>query len=62
MARNYWTIQTQDSGDVWSNYSTIPRPNENFAVGTTGTLIQNQLSNGSLGFVLPKSLNGSLVR
>ena len=55
MSRNYWTVQSIDSGDVWSNYATIPRPNENFAIGVTSTLIQNQLSNGSLGFVLPET-------
>ena len=53
--RSYWTIQTNDSGDVWSNYGTIPRPNDNFPLGTTGTLIPQQLANGGLAAIQPEN-------
>ena len=53
--RNTWSIYEQDSADVWTLSDTIPRPNENFTISTTSTLINNQLANGSLAFVLPET-------
>lgn len=56
MSRTYdWTLKTQDSGDVWTAYGNLPRPNESFPVGIVGTLIRNQLINGQNSFVQPSN-------
>lgn len=50
-----WSVSTIDSGDVWTQIDTLARPNEALPLGSTGTLIQNQLADASMVYIIPET-------
>lgn len=56
MGRTFdWLISEENSGNVWTQTDTLPRPNDDLTLGVTSTITRTPLADGSLATIIPET-------